>query len=82
MGQIESTLGDHFYLIPEADLVAYVAKYAQDDYSRSKCRPANNSSKLLSVLTTPPRLPERPLYPMSLAICTRALQGWFLIRTR
>jgi hypothetical protein len=38
-------------------------------------RDANNSSRLLSLLTTPPRIPERPLYPMCLAICTRALES-------
>jgi ParB-like chromosome segregation protein Spo0J len=44
--------------------------------SRSKCCPANNSSRLLSWLTTPPRLPERPLYPMGLGYWHQTVASW------
>jgi hypothetical protein len=72
MGQIEAALSHHFDHIPEAEFVAQVTAYAQDDHLTIKVPPANNSSRLLSLLTIPPRIPETPLYPMGLAICTRA----------
>ena len=34
--------------------------------SRSKCRPRNNSSMLLNLLTPGPQLSERPMYPTEL----------------
>jgi hypothetical protein len=52
-----------------------VPAYAQDDHVTIEVPPANNSSRLLSLLNTTPRLPERPLYPMGLGYLHQSPQN-------
>jgi hypothetical protein len=63
MGQIESALGHHFDQIPEAQVVAEVPAYAQDDHLTIEVPPCKQLLKAAQ-LATAPQLPERPMYPM------------------
>lgn len=62
MGKLESSFGHHLHQITEAELVAQIPTHAQKETTRSKCRPANNSSMFLSLPIVSPRS-QRPLYP-------------------
>lgn len=48
MGQIESALGHHFDQIPEAELVAQIPAYAQDDHLTIEMPPCKQLLKALA----------------------------------
>src|ERR1700731_3480946 len=85
MGQMESALGHHFDQIPEAELVAQVPAYAQDDHLTIEvppCKQLLKTAQLAHHPSSPSRkttVPDRPCYlhqsrlwivKLQLSVCT------------